>query len=148
MVDQDDQHQGRNGMTDDTAASEPRSTDLFQSFQKLTADMATLTRSLMGPMAPAAEPVADYAVKLAELYRASVKPLRAMLEEQQELADRLAAGLEQLRALTEQFSQWADQHSRLVEQTRTLVEPLLAQSERLAAATDSWADALKGSEPS
>jgi ABC-type transporter Mla subunit MlaD len=133
-------------MSDATSGPESRPPDLFQSFQKLTTEMARLARSLMGPVAPAAEPVADYAVKLAELYRASVEPLRAVLVEQQELADRLATGLEQLQTLTEQFGQWAEQHSRMVENTRKVVEPLLAQSEQLASATDSWADALRGGE--
>jgi methyl-accepting chemotaxis protein len=112
--------------------------DLFEPFRKLTADVVEATRSLLG--APGAgPPFTDHATQLASLYRSSVAPLRAMLDEQQELADRLSAGLEQLRVLTEEFAAWAEQHRRMVEHARALVQPMLEHSERLATFAETWA---------
>lgn len=111
--------------------------DLFEPFRKLTADIVEATRALVGGPVAAA-PFTDYASQMANLYRASVEPLRTMLDEQRELADRLAAGLDQLRRLTEEFAAWAEQHRRMVEQAQALVEPMLEHSERLAALAESW----------
>jgi hypothetical protein len=117
--------------------------DLFETFRRLTANMAKATRALLGPAAVVGEPAASFATQLAELHRASVQPLRAIVEEQRELADSIATGLEQLQALTEQFAQWADQHRRLVTQAQALLDPLTEQSEKLASVADAWAEGFK-----
>jgi hypothetical protein len=114
--------------------------DLFETFRRLTANMAKATRTLLGPAAAVGEPTARYATQLAELYRASVQPMRAILDEQRALADNMAAGLQQLETLTAQFSQWAEQHRLLVTQAQAILDPLTEQSEKLASMAEAWAE--------
>ncbi|MGH9120210.1 MAG: hypothetical protein ACRD0A_20795 [Acidimicrobiales bacterium] len=114
--------------------------DLLESLRRLTANMAKATRTLLGPAAVVGQPAAAYAGQLAELYRASVEPMRAILDEQRELADRIATGLDQLQTLTGQFAEWAEQHRRLVAQAQALVDPLTEQTEKLASVAEAWAE--------
>jgi ABC-type transporter Mla subunit MlaD len=124
------------------SAGEPGQ-DLFETFRRLTANMAKATRALLGPASVVGEPAATFATQLAELHRASVQPLRAVVEEQRELAENIAAGLQQLQALTEQFAQWADQHRRLVTQSQALLDPLTEQTEKLASVAEAWAEGFR-----
>lgn len=116
----------------------PGAPDPFDPFRRLVTGMAEATRAMVAGAA-AGEPLPAQAEHLADVYRASVEPLRAVLEEQRELSDRLAAGLEQLRRLTEDFGLWLEQHRRMVDQTQRLVEPLLDSTERMASGVESWA---------
>jgi ABC-type transporter Mla subunit MlaD len=129
-------------MAEDETTQEPGQ-DLFETFRRLTANMAKATRTLMGPAAVVGEPAAGYASQLAELYRASIQPMQTIMEEQRQLAENIAAGLKQLRALTEQFSQWAEQHRRLVTQAQAILDPLTEQSEKLASVAEAWAEGFR-----
>jgi ABC-type transporter Mla subunit MlaD len=117
--------------------------DLFETFRRLTANMAKATRTMLGPAAVVGEPTAQYAGQLAELYRASVQPMRAILDEQRALADNIATGLKQLETLTAQFGDWAEQHRRLVAQAQAIVDPLSEQSEKLATVAEAWAEGYR-----
>jgi hypothetical protein len=117
--------------------------DLFDTFRRLTANMAKATRSLLGPAAVMGEPTAKYATQLAELYRASVQPLQAILDEQRVLADNIATGLQQLETLTAQFGEWAEQHRLLVAQAQAIIDPLTEQTEKLASVAEAWAEGYR-----
>jgi ABC-type transporter Mla subunit MlaD len=123
--------------------AEDRDADLFETFRRLTANMAKATRSLLGPAAMVGQPAANFAGQLADLYRASVQPMRLILDEQRALADSIAAGLDQLETLTEQFRGWSDQHRRLVAQAQAIMDPLTEQSERLASVAEAWAEGFR-----
>lgn len=118
-------------------------TDPFEPFRRLVAGMTEATRAMMTGAA-AGEPIGEQAGRMADVYRASVEPLRTVLDEQRELADRLAAGLEQLRRLTDELGAWLDQHRRMVDQTQLLLDPLIETTERFASGIESWARGAPG----
>lgn len=112
--------------------------DPFEPFRRLVEGMSEATRTMLTGAAPG-PPFTEQAANMADAYRASVEPLRAVLDEQRELGERLAAGLDQLRRLADDFGAWLEQHRRMVEQTRLVVDPLIDATERLASGLDTWA---------
>ena len=76
-------------------------------------------------------PMADLNARMIELATAWVEPVRASLEEQQQLIDALAAWAEQQRVLADRFSELAERHRKLTFQSSQLIGTLLDETERL-----------------
>ena len=79
-----------------------------------------------------AEPIARMGARTAELATMWVAPMRAMLEEQQDLVDAIASWAEQQRVLADRFSELAQRHREMTERVMATVSPTLDHVDRLA----------------
>jgi hypothetical protein len=66
----------------------------------------------------------------AELATMWVAPVRAVLQEQQELMEAMATWAEQQRELAERFAALAERHRLLTEQVTSVLDPWLEQMAR------------------
>jgi hypothetical protein len=99
---------------------------------KLTDAAAKLADDVIeSPAGSFVEPLARLGAQAAELSTAWVTPVKAILDEQQELVDALAAWSEQQRVLAERFAALAERHRQLSTQTMSVLGPLLDQVEHL-----------------
>ena len=89
------------------------------------------TEVAKGPAGPFVEPMAQLAQQLAAISTAWVSPVKAILEEQQDIVDTIAAWSEQQKILAERFSELAERHRQLTGQTMALLTPLLDQVEAM-----------------
>lgn len=110
--------------------------DAFKLLQEVGGKLTDAARSLAdevieSPAGPLFESITRMGAQVAELSTAWVSPVRAILDEQQELVDALAAWAEQQRALAERFSSLAERHRALTAQTMSVLGPLLDQVEHL-----------------
>ena len=64
-----------------------------------------------------------------------VAPMRAVLEEQQELIDAVSSWAEEQRKLADRFSELADRHRKLTEGVMSTLTPTLDHLDRLASRT-------------
>jgi hypothetical protein len=119
--------------------AEPGSSPLSDAFKilqdvggKLTDAAARLADDVIeSPAGPFVEPLARLGAQAAELSTAWVTPVKAILDEQQELVDALAAWSEQQRILAERFATLAERHRALTSQTMSVLGPLLDQVETI-----------------
>jgi hypothetical protein len=112
--------------------------DALRLLQDVSGKLTDAARSLAdqaidSPAAPLVEPMARMGAQMAELSTAWVAPVKAVLDEQQELVDALAAWSEQQRVLAERFAALAERHRALTSQTMSVLGPLLDQIEHLGA---------------
>ena len=110
--------------------------DALRLLQDVSGRLTDAARSLAdqaidSPAGPLVEPMARMGAQVAELSTAWVAPVKAVLDEQQELIDTLAAWSEQQRALAERFAALAERHRALTAQTMSVLGPLLEQIEQL-----------------
>jgi hypothetical protein len=110
--------------------------DAFRLLQDVSGKLTDAARSLAdevieSPAGSFFEPMARMGAQVAELSTAWVAPVKAILDEQQELVDALAAWSEQQRILAERFSALAERHRALTAQTMSVLGPLLEQVEQL-----------------
>ena len=97
------------------------------------------------PAGPIVEPMARWGERTAELSTLWVAPVRAMLEEQQQLIDAMASWAEAQRTLADRFSELAERHRQLTEQMVAVIAPTLDQADRLAGRPKKKASAAKKS---
>ena len=114
--------------------------DAFRLLQDVRGRLTDAARSLAddvidSPAGPFFEPMARTAAQVAELSTAWVAPVKALLDEQQEMVDALAAWSEQQRVLAERFAALAERHRALSAQTMSVLGPILDQVEQLGGRT-------------
>jgi hypothetical protein len=112
--------------------------DAFKLLQDVGGKLTEAARSLAedvieSPAGGFVEPLARLGAQAAELSTAWVSPVKAILDEQQELVDALAAWSEQQRILAERFATLAERHRALTSQTMSVLGPMLDQIEHLGA---------------
>jgi hypothetical protein len=127
---------------DQDAMSNPFSaTEAFRRMQELGAELTGAARSMAEDFAsstaaaPFAEPMARWGERTVELSTLWVAPMRAMLEEQQELIDAVSSWAEEQRKLADRFAELAQRHRELTEQVLAAVTPTLDQMDVLAGRT-------------
>ena len=81
------------------------------------------------------QPFAAWAERAAELSTMWVAPMRAVLEEQQDLIDAVSSWAEEQRKLADRFSELADRHRQLTEGVMSTLAPTLDHLDRLAGRT-------------
>ena len=117
--------------------------DAFRRMQDLGAQLTGAARSLAESLtsspaaAPFAEPIATWGQRTVELSTLWVAPMRAMLEEQQQLIDAVASWAEEQRNLADRFSALAARHREMTEQVLSAITPALEQVERMTGRTPS-----------
>jgi hypothetical protein len=82
--------------------------------------------------APPPASMAAWAERAAELSTMWVSPMRAMLEEQQDLIDAIASWADAQRELAERFSELADRHRNVTDGILATLTPTLDHLDRLA----------------
>ncbi len=117
--------------------------DAFRRMQELGAQLTGAARSMAENLtstpaaAPFAEPMARWGERTVELSTLWVSPMRAMLEEQQELIDAVASWAEEQRKLADRFSELAARHREMTEQVLSAITPALDHVERMTGRTPS-----------
>jgi hypothetical protein len=86
------------------------------------------------------EPVTQLTQQLAAVSTAWVTPVKALLDEQQEIMDAIAAWSEQQRILADRMGALAERHRALTSQTMAVLRPLLDQVEGLGGRRGDAAD--------
>jgi hypothetical protein len=81
------------------------------------------------------QPFAAWAERAAELSTMWVAPMRAVLQEQQDLIDAISSWAEEQRKLADRFSELADRHRQLTEGVMSTLTPTLDHLDRLAGRT-------------
>jgi hypothetical protein len=122
--------------------------DALKQLQNLGAQLGGAARSAAqelanSPAGQLVEPMARWGERTAELSTLWVAPVRAILEEQQQLIDAVASWAEEQRKLADRFSELADRHRKLTEQVIAAVTPALDQAERISGRTRKKAAAKK-----
>jgi hypothetical protein len=92
------------------------------------------------------QPFAAWAEGAAELSTTWVAPMRAVLQEQQDLIDAMSSWAQEQRKLADRFSELADRHRELSEGVMSTLTPTLDHLDRLAGRT-SAKQAAKPSKP-
>jgi hypothetical protein len=95
------------------------------------------------PAGQIAEPLARLGARTAELSTLWVAPMRAILEEQQELMDAVASWAEEQRKLADRFSELAERHRKMTEQVTAVITPALDRADQVAGRTRKKASAAK-----
>ena len=112
--------------------------DAFKRMQDLGAQLTGAARSMAENLtsstaaAPFAEPMARWGERTVELSTLWVAPMRAMLEEQQELIDAVASWADEQRKLADRFAELASRHRELTDQVLSAITPALDQVDLLA----------------
>jgi len=142
---------------EEPAATPFSGADAFRRMQELGAQLTGAARSLAESLtsspaaAPFAEPMAAWGQRTVELSTLWVAPMRAVLEEQQQLIDAVASWAEEQRNLADRFSALAARHREMTEQVLSAITPALEHVERMAGRTpssSSSASKSKASKPS
>ena len=107
--------------------------DALRRVQELGAQLAGAARA-MSEASMEAQPASmtqwnERAIELSTLW---VAPMRAVLEEQQELIDAVSSWAEQQRKLADRFSELAKRHREMNEQTLSVLKPTLDHLDRMA----------------
>ena len=87
--------------------------DALRRVQELGAQLASAARSMSDAAAesqPASLPMAQWGERAVELSTLWVAPMRAVLEEQQEIIDTIASWAEEQRKLADRFAELAQRH--------------------------------------
>jgi len=98
-----------------------------------TEDEAAVEGASRGSFVP--QPFAAWAEGAAELATTWVAPMRAVLQEQQDLIDAMSSWAEEQRKLADRFSELADRHRELSEGVMSTLTPTLDHLDRLAGRT-------------
>ena len=109
--------------------------DALRRVQELGAQLANAARSMSEAAAesqPASLPMAQWGERAVELSTLWVAPMRAVLEEQQEIIDTISAWAEEQRKLADRFSELAKRHREQTEQVLAVLSPTLDNLDRLA----------------
>ena len=106
--------------------------EAFRRIQEIGAQLSDAARTMADDFARTpggrfAEPMIRLGSQTAELATLWVAPVRAVLQEQQELMDAMATWAQQQRELAERFSVLAERHRQLTTQVTTLLDPWLEQ---------------------
>jgi hypothetical protein len=96
-------------------------------------DEAAVQGASRGSFLP--QPFAAWAEGAAELSTTWVAPMRAVLQEQQDLIDAMSSWAEEQRKLADRFSELADRHRELSEGVMSTLTPTLDHLDRLAGRT-------------
>jgi hypothetical protein len=96
-------------------------------------DEAAVQGASRGSFLP--QPLAAWAEGAAELSTTWVAPMRAVLQEQQDLIDAMSSWAEEQRKLADRFSELADRHRELSEGVMSTLTPTLDHLDRLAGRT-------------
>ena len=89
-------------------------------------------------------PVTAWAERAAEMSTMWVSPMRAMLEEQQELIDAISSWADSQRELADRFSALADRHREVTDGVLAALTPTLDNLDRLAGRTPPAKRASRG----
>ena len=116
----------------DSSSSSAPFGEAFRRIQDIGAQLSDAARAMAddfsrSPSGRFAEPMIRLGSQTAELATMWVAPVRAVLQEQQELMDAMASWAEQQRELAEKFSVLAERHQRLTAQVTSLLDPWLEQ---------------------
>jgi hypothetical protein len=122
--------------------------DALRQMQNLGAQLTGAARSMAeelsnSPAGVLTEPMARWGERTAELSTLWVAPVRAMLEEQQDLIDAVASWADQQRKLAERFADLAERHRALTEQVSMALAPALDHADLLAGRTATKSSASK-----
>jgi hypothetical protein len=96
-------------------------------------DEAAVQGASSGSFLP--QPFAAWAEGAAELSTTWVAPMRAVLQEQQDLIDAMSSWAEEQRKLADRFSELAERHRELSEGVMSTLRPTLDHLDRLAGRT-------------
>ena len=134
---------------EEPAATPFSGADAFRRMQELGAQLTGAARSLAESLtsspaaAPFAEPMAAWGQRTVELSTLWVAPMRAVLEEQQQLIDAVASWAEEQRNLADRFSALAARHREMTEQVLSAITPALEHVERMAGRPSSSSSSSK-----
>ena len=109
--------------------------DALRRVQELGAQLAGAARSMSEAAAesqPATLPMAQWGERAVELSTLWVAPMRAVLEEQQELIDTISSWAEEQRKLADRFAELAKRHREMTEEVLAVMTPTLDHLDRLA----------------
>ena len=109
--------------------------DALRRVQELGAQLASAARSMSDAAAesqPASLPMAQWGERAVELSTLWVAPMRAVLEEQQEIIDTIASWAEEQRKLADRFTELAQRHREQTEQVLAVLTPTLDHLDLLA----------------
>ena len=113
-------------------------TDVLRRVQELGAQLATSARA-MGEASTEAQPqvlpMAQWGERAVELSTLWVAPMRAVLQEQQDLIEAISSWAEQQRKLADRFSELAQRHRETTEQVLAVMNPTLDNLDRMAGRT-------------
>ena len=111
--------------------------DALRRVQELGAQLTAAARAMADDVADSPggqipESMARWGERAVELSTLWVAPVRAVLEEQQELIDAVSSWAAEQRKLAERFEELARRHRELTEQVLAAISPTLDQADRLA----------------
>ena len=109
--------------------------DALRRVQELGAQLANAARSMSKAAAesqPTTLPMAQWGERAVELSTLWVAPMRAVLEEQQELIDTISSWAEEQRKLADRFTELAQRHREQTEQVLAVLTPTLDHLDLLA----------------
>ena len=109
--------------------------DALRRVQELGAQLATAARSMSEAAAesqPATVPMAQWGERAVELSTLWVAPMRAVLEEQQEIIDTISAWAEEQRKLADRFAELANRHREVTADLLGVLTPSLDNLDLLA----------------
>ena len=112
--------------------------DALRRVQELGAQLAGAARSMSEAAAesqPATLPMAQWGERAVELSTLWVAPMRAVLEEQQELIDTISSWAEEQRKLADRFAELAKRHREMTEEVLAVMAPTLDHLDLLAGRT-------------
>jgi len=99
---------------------------------QLTGAAQSMADELSKSSAGQFEPMARLGERAIEMSTLWVAPVRALLEEQQELMDAVASWAEEQRKLSERFASIAKRHRELTDQVTAAIKPALDQADWLS----------------
>jgi hypothetical protein len=110
-------------------------TDALRRVQELGAQLATAARNMSEAAAesqPGSLPMAQWGERAVELSTLWVAPMRAVLEEQQEIIDTISAWAEEQRKLADRFAELANRHREVTADLFAVLTPSLDNLDLLA----------------
>ena len=110
-------------------------TDALRRVQELGAQLATAARNMSEAAAesqPGTLPMAQWGERAVELSTLWVAPMRAVLEEQQEIIDTISAWAEEQRKLADRFAELANRHREVTADLFAVLTPSLDNLDLLA----------------
>jgi hypothetical protein len=109
--------------------------DALRRVQELGAQLASAARNMSEAAAesqPGTLPMAQWGERAVELSTLWVAPMRAVLEEQQEIIDTISAWAEEQRKLADRFAELASRHREVTEDLLAVLTPSLDNLDLLA----------------
>jgi hypothetical protein len=109
--------------------------DALRRVQELGAQLASAARSMSEAAAesqPGTLPMAQWGERAVELSTLWVAPMRAVLEEQQEIIDTISAWAEEQRKLADRFAELANRHREMTADLMGVLTPSLDNLDLLA----------------